>query len=153
MIEVLQGSVLEERKLSTMVKGDMKEVGESIKQRRKEMHLSLKEAENATSIRMNYLQAIEDGEISKLISAVYAQGFVRQYAAFLGMDGEKLIKENAEAFSSRAAPQEFTYGIGTLEGRGNPGSGVKWIPNLIWASSVILVIVLAWLLAKFLELL
>ena len=69
----------------------MKSIGEIFKQRRKEMNVSLKEAENATSIRMSYLQSIEDGDVSKMISPVYAQGFVKQYATFLGMDGDKVI--------------------------------------------------------------
>lgn len=77
----------------------LKEIGESFRQRRKEMNISLKEAENATSIRMSYLQAVEDGEVNKLISPVYAHGFVKQYAAFLGVDGERIIRENPEYFS------------------------------------------------------
>ncbi len=74
------------------MKEDIKSFGEQLKQRRKEMNISLKEAENATSIRIGYLQAIEDGEFKKLISPVYAHGFVRQYAAFLGVDGDQIIR-------------------------------------------------------------
>ena len=71
-----------------------KEIGEMFKSKRVEMHLSLKEVENATSIRTNYLQAIEEGNVDKFLTSVYALGFVRQYASFLGFDGDKLIKEN-----------------------------------------------------------
>src|ERR1700733_8297040 len=98
------------------MKDKMKNIGEILKQRRKEMNLSLKEAENATSIRLTYLQAIEEGEMSKLISPVYAQGFVKQYAAFLGADGERIIRDNPDVFA-RPEAQEFAYGIGTLEMR------------------------------------
>lgn len=125
-------------------------IGEVFKQRRKEMNLSLKEAENATSIRITYLQAIEDGEFNKLISPVYAQGFLKQYASFLGIDGEKIVRENPEAFN-RATAQEFSYGIGTLEMRGNPGAGVKWFPNLIWIFTFGLMLIVAWALARFFE--
>lgn len=133
------------------MKQDFKTFGETFKQRRKEMNLSLKEAENATSIRTGYLQAIEDGEMQKLISPVYAQGFVRQYASFLGMDGEKLVRENTDLFT-KPEPQEFAYGIGTMEMRGNPGSHVKWFPNLLWALLFISLIALTWVLARFFEL-
>ena len=44
---------------------ERKRVGEIFKNKREEMHLSLKEVENATSIRMMYLQAIEEGHIDK----------------------------------------------------------------------------------------
>jgi len=129
----------------------MKSLGETFKQRRKEMNLSLKEAENATSIRIGYLQSIEQGELNKLISPVYAQGFVRQYAAFLGLDGEKIVKDHPEAFV-RPEAQEFSYGIGTLEVRGNPGAGVKWFPNAMWVLASVAILVIAWYLARFLDL-
>lgn len=129
----------------------MKHVGEQFKQRRKELNLSLKEAENATSIRIHYLQAIEDGDMTKLISPVYAQGFAKQYANFLGMDGERIVRENIDLFG-RSGSAEFSYGIGTLEMRGNPSSGIKWLPNILWAGGLMAVILLAWLLARFLDL-
>lgn len=133
-----------------MMKEEMKEIGSLLKQRRKEMNISLKEAENATSIRINYLQSIEEGDSSKLISPVYAQGFVKQYATFLGLDGDKLVREHPELFS-RPEAQEFAYGIGTLEGRGDPGSGVKWFPNALLIITFILALIVAWYLARYLH--
>lgn len=114
------------------------------------MNTSLKDVENATSIRIGYLQAIEEGESHKLISPVYAQGFLKQYAAFLGLDGDRIIREHPDAFT-RSDAQEFSYGIGTLEVRGNPGAGVKWFPNAIWVIAFVLILCLSWYLAKFFE--
>ncbi|MBI5345537.1 MAG: helix-turn-helix domain-containing protein [Chlamydiae bacterium] len=131
---------------------EKKYVGDLFKTKREEMNLSLKEVENATSIRILYLQAIEDGNVEKYLSPVYALGFIRQYASFLGLDSEKIIKENEAAFIMPASKQEFDYGIGTLEVRNPPSSGVKWLPNLIWIGSSTLVIFLIWLLAKFFRL-
>ncbi len=132
-----------------MIKDDLKNLGMTFKQRRKEMNISLKEAENATSIRMASLQSIEDGDMSKLISPVYAQGFIRQYAVFLGMDGERIIREYPEIFS-RPDPQDFAYGIGTLEVRGNPGAGIKWFPNALWVTAIVALMIAAWYFARFL---
>ena len=129
---------------------EMKSIGEIFKTKRKEMNLSLKEAENATSIRTTYLQSIEEGDLSKLISPVYAQGFMRQYAAFLGIDGDKIVKENPDLFMRHEA-QEFSYGIGTMEVRGNPGSGVKWFPNALWVLASGIVLLIAWYFARLLE--
>lgn len=126
------------------------QIGEVFKNKREERNISLKEAENATSIRMCYLQAIEQGELNKVISPVYAQGFVKQYANFLGMDGEGMIKENQDIFQN-LQNQEFDYGIGTLEVRDNPISGVKWLPNAMWILAFVLMIAVAWYMAKFLE--
>lgn len=135
-----------------MTKEEIKNLGSMLKQRRKEMNLSLKEAENATSIRMTYLQSIEEGDLSKLISPVYAQGFVKQYAGFLGMDGDRVVREHPD-LCARSELQEFDYGIGTLEVRGHPGSRVKWFPNALWIMAIVAVIILAWLFAKYLNVL
>lgn len=133
-----------------MITEELKNLGETLKQKRKERNLSLKEVENATSIRMSYLQSIEEGDFKKLISPVYAQGFIRQYASFLDVDGESIIREHPEFFN-RHEEQEFTYGIGTLEMRGTPGSHVKWIPNAVWVVAFVLILIVAWYFARFLE--
>lgn len=129
------------------------QLGELLKEKRQEKNLSLKDAENATSIRSSYLQAIEENQVEHLISPVYIQGFIRQYASFLGLDVEELQRDHPEAFASTGRGQEFSYGIGTLEMRGSPGAGVKWLPNLAWIVAFGLLLVLAWLLARYLEVL
>jgi cytoskeletal protein RodZ len=128
-------------------------VGTILKSKRKELHLSLKEVENATSIRSNYLEAIEEGSIQEMIAAVYALGFLKQYTLFLGVDLGKLMEEYPQAFRSQIEKHEFSYGIGTLEKRGSLGGGVKWLPNLLWAILSVLILCSAWYLAKFLGIL
>ena len=133
------------------MENERKHLSDVFAERRKEMNLGLKEVENATSIRMNYLQAIEDGQIAKLISPVHAQGFIRQYASFLGLDGERLLKEHGQGFQMPGMKQEFSYGIGTMEARGTQSGGVKSLPGLIWIALSSLVILAAWFFAKFLD--
>jgi cytoskeletal protein RodZ len=130
----------------------MKEVGETLKRKREELNLSLKEVENATSIRMSYLQAIEDGDGTRLISPVYAQGFVKQYAIYLGLDGEQLVQQHPEIFN-KPENQHFDYGIGTLEKRGSPGAAVSSMPNAVWGALFIGLLLTAWVLARYLDLL
>ncbi len=132
---------------------EKKSLGDRLKQKREEMRLSLKEAETATSIRVNFLQSIEEGKILSVISPVYAQGFVRQYAAYLGFDPEVIMRENPDLLIRSKKDPEFAYGIGTLEMRGNPGSSVKWLPNLIWIGTAGLILFAAWFVAKALEVL
>lgn len=133
------------------MQSDKKHFGEVFIARRKEMNLGLKEIESATSIRTTYLQAIEDGQIGKLISPVHAQGFVKQYAQFLGLDGERLLKEYSHAFQAAGMKQEFSYGIGTMEVRGTQSGGVKWLPNVMWIILSTVIILAAWFFAKFLD--
>lgn len=126
----------------------MKKMGEAFRTKREEMNLSLKEVENATSIRMLYLQAIEEGRVHQFLSTVYAYGFIRQYASFLGLEHEKLGKEFPEAFRVPTEKQDFAYGIGTLEMRGAPHGGVRWLPNLIWGVGIAVVGIAAWYFGK-----
>jgi cytoskeletal protein RodZ len=132
---------------------ELKRVGEVYKSKRNNLNLSLKEVENSTSIRSSYLEAIEEGQIHDYISGVYALGFMKQYAQFLGIDIEGMIRDNPAIFRMPAEKHEFNYGIGTLEVRGSMGGGVKWLPNLLWAGAAALVLVSAWYLAKFLGIL
>lgn len=127
----------------------LKKIGEMFKERRMERNLSLKEIETATSIRMNYLKAIEEGELFNLISPVYAGGFMKQYAQFLGLDGNRILKEQAPNLKN-AKKQEFAYGLGTLEIRSTPGQGMKWVPNFMWIAIGGVVLLCAWFFAKYL---
>jgi len=125
-----------------------KQIGELFKAKRQEMNLSLKEVENATSIRMLYLKAIEEGNVDRLLSQVYTLGFIRQYASFLGLDGEKIIKQNPKAFVPSNEKQEFDYGIGTLEVRNLPSSSAKILPNAIWIVVGFIALIGAWFFAR-----
>ena len=129
---------------------ELKHLGEMFQNKRKELNLSLKEIENVTSIRANHLEAIEEGTINDYVASVYAQGFTRQYGTFLGIDIDRIMRDNPTVFQGEPQKHDFTYGIGTLEVRGSLGGGVKWMPSLIWAGISAAVLVLAWYLAKFL---
>lgn len=126
----------------------LKTMGESFRLKREEMNLTLKEVENATSIRMIYLQSIEEGRVQQFLSTVYAFGFIRQYANFLGLDPEKLKDQFPEAFQPRVEKQDFAYGIGTLEARGSPQGGVRWLPNLVWGLGISAIAIGAWYFGK-----
>ncbi len=126
----------------------VKKMGDSFRVKREEMNLTLKEVENATSIRTMYLQAIEEGRVQQFLSNVYALGFIRQYASFLGFNQENLSKEYPDAFRVTPEKQDFAYGIGTLEARGSPHGGVRWLPNLAWGSGIVFVGAVAWYFGK-----
>lgn len=135
---------------------ELLQLGSIIKRRREERGLSLKEIENATSIRFSYLQAIEEGHLGKLISPIYAQGFITKYASFLELDADQLLQDHPYVLKvlSEKSPeiQEFTLGIGTLEVRGSPGGEVKWLPNLVWVGVSVFAILVGWFFARYLGL-
>jgi cytoskeletal protein RodZ len=69
-----------------------KTLGETLKEKRAELKISLSEAEVGSKVRAKFLSALENEEWKKLPSAVYARGFVLAYAKFLGLDKEKIVE-------------------------------------------------------------
>jgi transcriptional regulator with XRE-family HTH domain len=68
-------------------------IGTILREARNRREISLAEVEAATRIRLRYLRAIESGEWDALPGGVYTRGFIRAYASFLGLDGERLANE------------------------------------------------------------
>lgn len=127
---------------------EAQKLGEIFKRKREESQLTLRDVESATSIRTNFLEAIEEGNIQKFLTTVYMNGFIRGYATYLGFSVEKLAQDFPEVFALPGENHKFAYGIGTLEKRGSQTGGVKWVPNLLWMLASIGILLTAWWLAK-----
>ena len=69
------------------------EIGRLLEHKRKERGLSLEEVEQATKIRKRYLTGLEREDYAVLPDAVYARGFLKTYANYLGLDGEALSQQ------------------------------------------------------------
>src|SRR5215213_7914974 len=68
-------------------------IGRLLEHKRKEQGLSLEEVEQATKIRKRYLTGLEREDYAMLPDAVYARGFLKTYANYLGLDGEALSQQ------------------------------------------------------------
>lgn len=68
-------------------------IGLVLERARRDRGLSLEEAERATKIRKRYLSGLESDDYTVLPDAVYARGFLKTYANFLGLDGDGLSEE------------------------------------------------------------
>ncbi len=71
----------------------MLEIGENLRRARRARGLDLPAASSATCIRVRHLEALEADEFERLPAAVYARNFLREYAAFLGLDEELFVVE------------------------------------------------------------
>lgn len=69
----------------------MQTIGEILRSEREKKELSVKEIEIATSIRTVYITAIEEGNYDIIPGEVYLKGFIRNYANFLGLDGQQIV--------------------------------------------------------------
>ena len=68
-------------------------IGESLKSTREAKGISLSQAEEDTKIRKRYLQALEEGDYDVIPGRVYAKGFLRNYANYLGLNQEEIMIE------------------------------------------------------------
>lgn len=69
------------------------EVGQALKEARERQRLTLRQAEETTNIRLEYLKCLEEGELDRLPGRVYAVGFLRSYAKLLNLNPEPLVAE------------------------------------------------------------
>jgi cytoskeleton protein RodZ len=87
------------------VTDDVHKLGEVLRTAREGKGVDLARVERDTKIRERYLSALERGEYRELPGPVYTKGFLRNYAAYLGLDPEYLIDlyriESAAAASER----------------------------------------------------
>jgi cytoskeletal protein RodZ len=76
-------------------------IGEVVKKRREELGLDLLEISGDLRIRYEYLKAIEENDIERLPPDVYAKGYARAYARFLGMNPEPLVAQLENLLTAR----------------------------------------------------
>ena len=67
-------------------------LGDALRDARLGRALSLDECQRATRISQRYLQALEEEDFGALPAPVFARGFLRSYAQFLGLDPVMLLQ-------------------------------------------------------------
>ncbi len=80
----------------------MEELGRRLRERRETLGLTLEEVERATRIRVPRLEALERGEFEAMPSEVQARGFLRNYADFLNLDAEDVLRQYDQARNAGA---------------------------------------------------
>lgn len=95
-------------------------VGEILLHARKKKGLTIEEAAKATKIQVRYIQALERGDYKNLPSSAYVQGFVRNYATFLGLPIKEVLAIFRREFDEReyltVLPESFTKSKRPLPG-------------------------------------
>ena len=78
----------------------MFEIGNSLREARLRQGLDFVEIEQSTKIRGKYLRALEDEQFELLPAETYVKGFLRNYAEYLGLDGQLYVDEFNSRFVS-----------------------------------------------------
>src|ERR1035437_3386514 len=68
-------------------------VGDRLRDAREAKGVDLFRVQRDTKIRSKFLAALEDGDFADLPGDVYARGFLRNYASYLGLDADDVEEE------------------------------------------------------------
>ena len=79
-------------------------VGKQLREAREVKSITIESVSNELMIRKVYLEALENGTYKELPERVYATGFVRSYAQFMGLDPNELADQfKREAYGMNAS--------------------------------------------------
>ena len=87
----------------------METLGDYLKNKREAQNITLEEASQVTRIRKSILKAVENNQFDLIPPKVFAQGFIKSYATYLGLDGSEAVKRYFEALDSlepKQSPEE-----------------------------------------------
>ena len=71
----------------------MKNIGIKLKTKREENGLSMDEVAEDLKMRPSQIESIEEGRLEDFKDIFYLKYFIRDYAKYLGLDGEKILDE------------------------------------------------------------
>ncbi len=71
----------------------MKNIGIKLKTKREENGLSVDEVAEDLKMRPSQITSIEEGKLEDFKDVFYLKYFIRDYAKYLGLDGEKVLDE------------------------------------------------------------
>jgi cytoskeleton protein RodZ len=113
-------------------------IGDALRSAREAQGRSIEEASAATKIRSSYLEALEQERFDELGGNVYARGFLRSYASYLGVDPAPLL----EAYRAQERPDAplFEHAPKVIGGLKTGRRSPNWLAVAIVCVSIILVV-------------
>ncbi len=126
-----------------------KKIGEKLKARREKLGLSLEDISEDTKTSIEYLQAIEDGNIASFPSNVYYDMFAHSYAKEMELNPDELFEElkmaeeaETEIEPSAKSSQKQPKKEDKKEDK-KKGGGFSFVKLSAWLGGIIIVIFIA----------
>jgi hypothetical protein len=120
-------------------------VGPILREARNRRKLDISTVEATIRIRARFLLAIENEEWDVLPGGVYTRGFIRTYANYLGLDGERLAEDfrrEVEGASGERTPTAELAPVAASAATGVPG-GRRGLPRVGWLAIAAVLLVAA----------
>lgn len=91
------------------------EIGEALRRTRLHYGKTIPDIEKALRIRASQIDAIECGDVERLPGRVYAIGFVRSYAEYLGLDGAQVVQLFKAQYMDGPDKQSLSFPMSVAE--------------------------------------
>src|SRR5436309_14104733 len=101
--------------------------------------VDLVRVERETKIRVRYLSALESGDYRDLPGAVYTKGFLRNYAIYLGLDPEDVLRQWRRERGEATAPEPVIVPPRPIE---EPARPLNFTPSIVVAALLAVGVVL-----------
>ena len=92
-------------------------VGEILRRARMHYNLSLEDVTVVLRIQVSSLEALESDDVKKLPGRVYAIGYIRSYAEYLGLDGDQVVNLFKEQIGQSISRPEYNFPVAISESK------------------------------------
>lgn len=105
----------------------MKEIGETLKEAREGIGVSIEEVASDLKIRPNQIQNIEDGNMKAFKDVLYVKGLIKDYSKYLGLDCDSMIDDFNEymfEYTSKISLSDIQKAKKKIEKKKNRGKRI-----------------------------
>lgn len=126
--------------------------GEWLRRQREMREISLRDIADRTKISLRYLEAMEADRFDLLPAPIFAKGFLREYARYVGLSPDEVVNHYLSVQQQGASEEEVKKDA-TLSGQrpNRPKPVRNWTYGLFLAAAVLVLIGLVAALAWFVE--
>jgi cytoskeletal protein RodZ len=119
--------------------------GDWLRRQREMREISLRDIADRTKISLRYLQAMEDDRFDLLPAPIFAKGFLREYARYVGLSPDEVVNHYLAVQQQQSPEEEGVKKDQTLVNRPHRVKPVRsWTYGLFLAVALILLIALVW---------
>lgn len=123
----------------------MSELGNRLREARKEKRMSLEELQSMTKIQKKYLVGIEEGNYDIMPGKFYVRAFIKQYAEAVGLQPDELFEEHKGEIPSAYEddmPEQFSR-VDAKQTMSNTKL-FEWLPRIIVTAGIVIVLFGIW---------
>lgn len=114
--------------------GDASSFGRWLRRQREVRKIALREVADTTNISIRYLEALEDDRFEALPAPVFAKGFLREYARYVGLDPDEVVNHYLAA--RQDATVEEAERVATAQRASSPSPWRAWA----WAGAIVVLL-------------